>query len=361
MTILFFLTFNNCRSIILVIVTLSLPEEHCDSCNIYPLVILLSVERYFSMNSDKTKTIAFLNLLRAFAVVLITHAHTEGVWPVDIHGGKALGNALFFMISGFLLHVNHDSRFLTWYSQKLIRLYVPLTLVQIFLIFIHPERINSVLKWIGVEHYWFVPAIALLYIFMYFILKYRADKIPRYIWGAIVCYFLLYIYYYATSDSFDADGHFLLRTTLGMIEISMGAWLRVRLDGRRLIKHPLCKGILACLCYGIAMIGGKLQINVFYLGQFLQHTSAIAFAVCMMDWGRQNEDKIRHFLEDTKTGRLVIQRISALSLEIYLVQLPLMADFKKLVFPINLIIIILLIGVCAVILQKLSRNILHRR
>lgn len=300
------------------------------------------------------QSISFINLLRAFAVILITHAHTEGVWPIDIHGGGALGNALFFVISGFLLHVNGESRFPKWYGKKFARLYIPLVLVHICLLFIHPERVASILDWVGVGHYWFVPAIALIYIFMYGFLKYAGR---RNYWGgvlaAITVYALLYTYFYSTSDSFDVDGHFMLRTSLGLIEMLAGAGLRMYYDKLPRIKYPLAKAFAACMIYGVSIVGAKLSVGLFYRGQFLQHLGAILFAVYLFVWGAANEEKIRKFMSGTKTGRLA-QGISALSLEIYLVQLPLLGDFKTLLFPVNLVVSVLLIGICAAALHKLS-------
>lgn len=311
------------------------------------------------MNSGKTKPIAFLNLLRAFAVILITYAHTEGVWPVDIHCGGALGNALFFMISGFLLHVNSENKFPIWYGKKLVRLYVPLTLVNIFLMFVHRSRIDSILKWIGVTHYWFVPAIAIIYILMYFAIKNINAKTY---WGgafaSVAVYALLYVYYYSISNPFDVDAHFLQRLALGVMEMYIGVGLRIYFGRLKKMRFPFCKGILMGLLYGVALIGWKLSIGLFYRGQFLQHACAIAFALCMFSWGAQNEERIGKFLSETGVG-LLVQQISGLSLEIYLVQLPVMEDFKGLVFPVNLAVILSLIGICAVALAKLSAVIVR--
>lgn len=305
------------------------------------------------------QSISFINLLRAFAVILITHAHTEGVWPIDIHGGGALGNALFFVISGFLLHVNRESRFPKWYGKKLARLYIPLILVHMFLVFIHPARTDSILDWVGVGHYWFVPAIALIYIFIYVFLKYAGCRNYRGgVLVAIAVYALLYTYFYSTLDTFDADGHFMLRTSLGLIEMLAGAGMRMYYDKLSRIKYPLGKAFAACMLYSISMVGAKLSVGLFYRGQFLQHFSALLFAVYLFSWGAAHEEKIRKFMSETKMGRLA-QEISTLSLEIYLVQLPLLGDFKKLMFPLNLVVIILLIGICAAVLHKLSNLVMR--
>ena len=46
---------------------------------------------------------AFVELLRAVAVLLITNSHFDGVYPWNISWGGCPGVALFFVITGFLL------------------------------------------------------------------------------------------------------------------------------------------------------------------------------------------------------------------------------------------------------------------
>ena len=55
------------------------------------------------MKSTTKRHYEFLNLLRVFAVFLVFNSHCDALYPVSaLATGGAMGNALFFVISGIL-------------------------------------------------------------------------------------------------------------------------------------------------------------------------------------------------------------------------------------------------------------------
>ena len=116
---------------------------------------------------------SFVELLRALAAMLITNSHFDGVYPWNISWGGCPGVALFFLISGFVLVKSvQKENFFPWWLKKVIRLYIPLSIVNLVTVLIgyRTPSIKLFLFPININ-LWYVPAITILYILYYFILR----------------------------------------------------------------------------------------------------------------------------------------------------------------------------------------------
>ena len=108
---------------------------------------------------------SFVELLRAFAAALITNSHFDGVYPWNISWGGCPGVALFFAISGFLLVKSvSKEHFFPWWIKKVIRLYIPLTIVNIITVLVGFRKPSVLLFLFPINTLWYVPVIAILYI-----------------------------------------------------------------------------------------------------------------------------------------------------------------------------------------------------
>lgn len=92
--------------------------------------------------------------------------------------------------------------------------------------------------------------------------------------------------------------------------------------------------------------------------QFMTQVFGVAFAMFMMFAGLGYEKEIQSFM-GTRIGR-VVELISSCSLEIYLVQFVIIMYLKEMIFPINLIAILLVIVEVAYIVNRLS-NLAYRK
>lgn len=80
--------------------------------------------------------------------------------------GRVSGRSAFFIISGFLLvkGVQKDN-FFPWWGKKVIRLYVPLTIVNLITVIIGYRHVTVSLFLFPINiNLWYVPAITMLYI-----------------------------------------------------------------------------------------------------------------------------------------------------------------------------------------------------
>lgn len=119
------------------------------------------------------------------------------------------------------------------------------------------------------------------------------------------------------------------------------------------------------LCLGVASCGGFLmtklllnRIQILMRFQFMTQVFGVAFAVFMMLAGIGYEMEIQKVVK-TRTGR-VIKLISACSLEIYLVQFAIIGYLKRIMFPVNLIVILVATMGTAYLIHRLS-NIVSRK
>lgn len=286
----------------------------------------------------------FIVLLRALAVCLITNSHLDGVYPINISWGGAPGVALFFMITGFLLNQSKNkTSFRAWYIPKIIKIYIPLIIVNIITVaigyrvatiglFCFPININL----------WYVPVLAIIYILYYITKHFELGHKLIIICFVIVVYFISYILLYE-ENVFFVEPSVWLRGIYGFIAMMMGSMLSEYMQKRKIkfnnLKALICS--LVCL-FGFLII--KLLINditILYKIQFLTQAFSVAFAWFILQWGILSESTIKKYKEYSIWR--VVNFVSSCSLEIYLIQFPVITYFKGYIFPINLLMICLVI------------------
>ena len=130
--------------------------------------------------------------MRFFATLLITNAHIGPLYPSSLQlmsTGGALGNSLFFFCSGYALYLsNREQGFYTWITRRFTRIYPSLW---IFMIICTLFKIESYhIQDIIIPTYWFLQAILVFYILLFFTLKY----FNKYLWT--ICILLLIPFFF---------------------------------------------------------------------------------------------------------------------------------------------------------------------
>lgn len=174
---------------------------------------------------------------------------------------------------------------------------------------------------------------------------------------AMLIYCLTYAIFY--NDSFFVEPEIGFRWIYGFISMMLGSMIysyrdRV-LDGRRnkwtILAMASCGGFLAAkLC--------MTRISILLRVQFMTQLFGVGFAVFSLIAGIAYEKEITQMMK-SHLGRLVA-KVSECSLEIYLVQFPIIAMLKALVFPINFLAICSFIFGAASIIHNISREITMR-
>ena len=146
------------------------------------------------------------NFLRFFAIALIINSHLDNYYPIRFFAtGGAMGNALFFVLSSFGLFLsaqNNLKPFTEWYTQRIKRIYPTVWTVVILLtlpykIYMDAFDLKNLLIFFGNFFYppfWFLQALMLFYILIYFIIKkYNVRKIYYWLFAVSVLYAFTYL------------------------------------------------------------------------------------------------------------------------------------------------------------------------
>lgn len=139
-----------------------------------------------------------LDILKFFAVVLITNSHFDNqyVYAKGLATGGAIGDALFFFISGYSLFLGRVGRFDNWYKRRIRRIYPSVFSLAILTSMLHLSGYDMfhVLLYGGE---WFVSCIMLYYIVLYFIRRFFVERLN---WCYAVVAVVLLVWYIGFYD-----------------------------------------------------------------------------------------------------------------------------------------------------------------
>lgn len=157
--------------------------------------------------------------MRALAILLVTHSHMEGFYPVRaVATGGLLGNTLFFMVSGMLISrtlADRRESFAAWYLRRLKRLYLPLWLLTglLFLLGVPMSQTPAAMleRLVVPDDYWFLPAIAVFYPACFLLAGPASRRLCAIaIAASVTAYLVLYILF-VDLDHWDAENHVLIK------------------------------------------------------------------------------------------------------------------------------------------------------
>lgn len=306
--------------------------------------------------------IEFISWAKAMAAILITNSHFGNIYPyAQMANGGLLGNLLFFAVSGFCLyHIKQN--FALWFTKRLIRIYPAVWIVTGICVAL---GFYSAISWSGYcslffypTYYHFIASILVLYVPFYIIAKIASKSISpsKSIAYCGVLSFLAYLTVYFTI--YDRSAYHIDTVEEPMIlfvyfeAMLMGAWFRQNLDH---YKNKNIRGkYLFLIATLIAYLASKYLLQTGTLPAIWQPLNQITIFVLLYSI----------FLcvasLDSKLHRLpfpirrVIEFISGLTLEIYLVQYLILATFNIGLFPINACIVSLGILLSAFLVHQLS-------
>lgn len=144
-----------------------------------------------------------LNFLKVVAVLLVYNSHCDDLYPEKIRflaTGGAIGNALFFAMSGYFLKVNDSFGKFIW--AKIKRLYPFTIIMAIFYVIWDYGMPKSFLE--GIEVFiwptflWFIGALMLFYTISYYLIQYHI--INRFVIYSVVIFGIYFLYYFLLVD-----------------------------------------------------------------------------------------------------------------------------------------------------------------
>ena len=309
----------------------------------------------------------FINLLRVLAAVCITNSHFANVWPVSgIASGGMVGDVLFFAISGYCLY-HSDFKFRDfgkWYIKRIRRIYITVVLIALITCLFtgFPEITRD---WIHMfvypTQYQLVASIMVLYIIYYIWMHFLKQwRIKIWVSGLIYSIVVLAVYCMTFDKSWYhidvVEEHFIRFLFFGAMLI--GAHIREKTQDKdtQRLQQNIWKSTGICIASVILYFAVRLAVPRFELFsvQFLTWIAILLALYFIFRWAESLESLLIRL-----PGKLqgVISFIAGITLQIYLVQFPIINRFDVLPFPVNLFVITVLIYAVAVAVYWIDRGI----
>lgn len=306
--------------------------------------------------------IFFITVLRALAAAIITNSHYTGVYPTDlIANGGLYGDVIFFAVSGFCL-VNIKDSFPKWYGKRLLRIFPTVVLITTVFCVLGLFKLDfseGLLKgfvnmFIYPTTYHFIASIVVLYIPFYFVMRieWLRNHIP-FVAGVIgIIWIAIYIFFYDRSYyHIDTVREPMIRF-LFFFAMLLGSYFRLnkeRFVNKKSVLSWIALPVLFVVYFASKLVFSRMSsisdlqvVNQFILIAFLTVTFRCFASIDSL------LDKL------PKVVKEFIRFISGITLEIYLVQIPLIQVLNIFKFPLNWIFITTIIILLASILKKVS-------
>lgn len=298
-----------------------------------------------------------INILRFIAAVLIVNSHMDSIYPISSFAtGGAIGNAVFFAVSGYCL-ANIKQPFIDWYKKRVLRLYPKVFAVTLILIAINYIIIRNPIEllyyFLYPTYYWFIGAIALFYIIFYLLYYKGYNKTLNYTFVILMCFIYVINYIFIIDTSvWSVEEDIICKYIFYFLIMMMGAYIKNNNDTIGKNSRYIIKLIVFILIY----FGFKFTIDIHpYIMKFQFLTQLFTFPIVyyLFKLLLKNEDKLIKKGRRLKNIALVIVNyISKLTLEIYLVHIPVLKYIPDICFPLNFILFVIVTVILAAFLQK---------
>ena len=285
-----------------------------------------------------------IDILKVIAVLLIINSHADDMYPhmKVLATGGAIGDCLFLFCSGFTLLMGGGNSFDNFYKRRINRIY------------------PTVFAAVAFKHIWwgtadihygellclgtFVSAIMVYYVLIYFIKKYLMEWLNLTLSLVGIISLVVYIWWFPYKYETGSEGLYGITTGFRWIPY-FGAMLLGAIVGMKREKMAyharwdflMFMSFLA-LFYGIQM--AAKMYRPFAPLQIVSLLPLMALLVYLYKWCRSQCFKK---IYDTKLGNLIIMVVGGLCLESYLIQFTFFTDKMNHIWPLNILIIIIVI------------------
>ncbi len=320
--------------------------------NNFSLKKLLAVKSY----QNKNIVLAFV-FLRFLATCLITNTHYNDVYPIkSLAVGGLLGDVLFFVVSGFVLTRETNEKFLSWYGKRVLRIYPTVFVGVIFYIITgyttiqHINNIGWFTAFVFPSFFVFAATIILLYIPFFLINKINDKRLFLTIFAVVVfAWIITYVFLFdKTAYQMNNTNHWMIAFPY-FIAMMFGSYIRkFNIKNNNILQAFFCFFSIALLIlyfFLTTMVRANttlLNYQIFVqISLLLAIFSLVAFVFGLENW----------FKRFPKWLLATVNFIANFTLEIYIIQRPIISCFSHILFPFNWIIITLTIFISAIILK----------
>ncbi len=292
-----------------------------------------------------------IDVLKCIAAILITNSHMDILYhPYEtLATGGAIGDVLFFFCSGFTLFLKPMNNFFNYYKKRINRIYPTVFAWAILntLLFNKDDNIVNVIIYGGG---WFVTCIMIYYAILFVINKTMLNRI--YLVGCISLVIVL-VWYSLLNRPYDYNmyGRTYFKWGFYFFFILFGAYLGY--SQRKLkynLKYDFVKLAFCTVIFYVILFSTKKSA---FMNQ-IQIVSLIPLLGITFYFYKVANSNIAIKLYNGKISGSVIKTIGGLCLEIYLVQTYLFTDKLNHIFPLNILVVFIMILIMAYILKCVS-------
>lgn len=312
-------------------------------------------------------------LLKVLAMFLIINSHSDALFPSKLSffaTGGAIGNGLFFLISGYLFRIKGN--LFAQIINRIKRLYVPTYIITLLLIIlgkIPEERLRVIHLFIWPTEYWFVSSLLVFSIIL--IISGKSDlyrnrlKFGLFTLLLLLFNIIVYIFFVTGKETwivedFRLPGEIPFKIIYCFFSFSLGYYLKnISLSNNYSTKKKVVNLIVSLLFFAgfkallkKAVIPMQLQI----ISQLVTVYVVYWVFVCVMD-----SEMINAWLTKRKKLSGVLYKASTLTLEAYLLQFVIIdiVSQRKMLFPLNYVVSTILIILFAIAFHVLLEVLFH--
>lgn len=304
------------------------------------------------------------NIIRVIAILLIINSHIDALVPIPfISTGGSLGNALFFILSGYGLTLSQKQNKLNWGKwifKRIGKLYSTLFIFNLIFFIplsIYINKTNFLNFKIIIDTFLFpsgfvfIKALIVFYIIGYPIIKYFSSRATKLV--LLITLILHLVFYILTVDK-SAFNIFSYEN----IPLLMLGWFSLFLFGICIAKDEILSRTKFNKFYLIALFGSLIAIygqrlliynDILGWAQIIQQYLLFLFCYTLIFSSKTI------VIRSSKLSQL-IQYLSSITLEIYLVHVTLLATFKfeLLKFPLGIFTLITITLIISAIINKIK-------
>lgn len=293
-----------------------------------------------------------IDILKFFAALLITNSHMEllyGKYSILATGG-AIGDVLFFFCSGFTLFLGRMGRFDNWYKRRIYRIYPTVFAWAILGAFIFNQHYGmdyTIIHGGG----WFVTCIMIYYVILYMIKRFMFNQL-RLVF--IIASIITIIWYLMIDkpENYNMYGATYFKWCHYFLFMLLGAMMGMsKKEYKYNFSSDLTKLLSSVIIYYAILFVGRLYPIV----SDMQIVSLIPLLYIVYYAYKVCNSVAMKRLYNNKVLGWCIKLIGGLCLEIYLVQSILFTDKMNRIFPLNIIIMFVIIIFVAYILRCMAR------
>ena len=287
-----------------------------------------------------------LTTLRVVAIILIVNSHLTLFYPYEYFAtGGALGNAIFFFISGVGLSyslTNNKIKFLNWIRKRYLRVYPKLLFIVVLYISIKFIEINNLqqflIKIVFPVEFWFLPVLTYFYLFIYFIAVNFNIRNLIYLLLIILLFYLFNYNTFVDSTIYSIENNIFFKSIFYFFIINLGV-LTHKTYNKFNFNISTSTIIFFSSIISYYYLKYLMLVENLYFYQFLEHLFIIIIVLSLF-YLLKNKKLIN--IQKNKYFEKYIFFVGGMSLEIYLIH----AYFKNYpisTFPFNILIFTILV------------------